>query len=116
MNEALLRKKRSSKSFSCDGPLNNTRSMGKNKMRNGKNRLKYFKISLRKMEQICMSIMHGVNYCAKSISICPCRCEDESMRKGGREKGEIQRSQRQVQKETKKREASYLTFLNLNHK
>lgn len=60
--------------------------MGKNKMRNGKNRLKYFKISLRKMEQICMAIMHGVNYCAKSISICPCRCEDESMRKEGRER------------------------------
>lgn len=60
--------------------------MGKNKMRNGKNRLKYFKISLRKMEQICMSIMHAVNYCAKSISICHCRCEDESMREEGRER------------------------------
>lgn len=52
-------------------------------MRNGKNRLKYFKISLRKMEQICMSIMNGVTYCAKSISICPCKCKNESRREEG---------------------------------
>lgn len=105
--------RRHSKSLYCNGPLNNTRSTGWNKMRNGKNRLKYFKISLRKMEQICMSVMNGVTYCAKSISICPCKCKKESRKEEG---GEIQRRQRQAQKETKEREASYLTFLNLNYK